>query len=274
MTQNIKNLSRLETKLLATLSAEGKNIFTLPDAAKILAKDRTRIRQAIYELAEKGWLKYLEKGKYLIVPLEAGLEGSWSEETFVIASLLISPYAISYWSALNYYGYTEQIPRTVFVETTKRKFKTETEVLGIPYKFVTLKPHKFFGTTTIWFGNKKVIITDKEKTVVDCLDHPEYCGGIVEAAKGLANALDDKIDLKKLTQYAKKMNNRAIFKRLGYLSEILELPVADYLRQWRKLISSGYVLLDPLSAKTGKFNSQWNIRVNISKANLTEWRTH
>lgn len=274
MAQNIKNLSKSETRLLSTLSAEGKNVFTFDDAKKVLAGERSRTKQALYILAEKGWIKNLERGKYLIVPLEGIARGNWSEEAFVIAANLVDPYTISYWSALNYYGYTEQIPRTIFVQTTKRKFKAETEVLGIPYKFVTVKSHKFFGMTTIWFGNKRVIITDKEKTIADCLDHPEYCGGIVEAAKGLANAVDDKTDIKKLTQYAKKMNNRAIFKRLGYLAEVLELPVANYLEQWRKMISPGYVLLDPLSAKTGKFVSRWNIRANISRANLTEWRTH
>ena len=274
MAQTIKNLSKSETKLLATLSAEGKDVFSFDDAKKILAGDRSRIKQALYILSDKGWVKNLERGKYLIVPLEAIASGSWSEEAFVIAANLVDPYAIAYWSSLNYYGYTEQISRTVFVETTKRKFKTETEVLGIPYKFVTLTPHKFFGITTIGFGNKKAAITDKEKTIIDCMDHPEYCGGIVEAAKGLAYAFDDNIDIKKLTSYAKKMNNKAIFKRLGYLSEILHLPVAHYVEQWRHMISPGYAVLDPLSAKTGKYNSKWHVRVNISKENLTQWRTH
>ena len=274
MAQTIKNLSQKETQLLATLSAEGKNIFFFEDAFDLLGLSRGHTKKFIHTLVQKGWLRQIEKGKYLIVPLEGLAQGALSEEAFVIASNLVDPYTIAYWSALNYYGYTEQISRTIFVETTKRKFKAETEILGIPYKFVTVKGHKFFGATTIWFGNKKVIITDKEKTVIDCLDHPEYCGGIVEAAKGLANAIDDKIDLKKVTRYAKKMNNRAIFKRLGYLSEVLELPVTNYLQQWRKMISPGYVLLDPVSAKTGKFTSRWHIRVNVSKANLTEWRTH
>lgn len=274
MAQNIKNLSKSETRLLSILSAAGKNVFTFDDAKKVLAGERSRTKQALYILAEKGWIKNLERGKYLIVPLEGIARGTWSEEAFVIAANLVDPYTISYWSALNYYGYTEQIPRTIFVQTTKRKFKAETEVLGIPYKFVTVKSHKFFGTANIWFGNKKVVITDKEKTIVDCLDHPEYCGGIVEAAKGLANAFDDKIDLKKLTQYARKMDNRAIFKRLGYLSEALELPVKDYPSQWQRMVSPGYAILDPLSARTGKYNSRWHIQANVSKANLTEWRTH
>ena len=274
MAQNIRSLSKSETKLLAILSAEGKNVFAYDDVKRILAGERSRVKQAIYILTEKGWIKNLERGKYLIVPLEGIAQGAWSEEAFVIASHLVDPYVISYWSALNYYGYTEQIPRTVFISTTRRKFKAETEILGIPYKFVTLKPHKFFGSTIVWFGNKKVAITGKEKTIVDCLDHSEYCGGITEIAKGLANALDDKIDFEKLTMYAKKMENKTIFKRLGYLSEVLKLPVADYLEKWHELISPGYTFLDPLSSKTGKHNSKWNLRINVGEEDLTEWKVH
>lgn len=273
-THNIVNLSKTESKLLTTLSAEGKNIFNYEDANKILASDVKRVKQTIYMLAEKGWIKYLEKGKYLIVPFEGIAKGTWSEESFVIASFLVDPYAISYWSALNHYGFTEQIPRTVFISTTKRKLKTEIEVLGVPYKFITLKPHKFFGNTTIWLANKKVVITDKEKTIIDCLDHPEYCGGIVEVAKGLADAIEDDIDKDKLTTYAQKINNKTVFKRLGYLSETLNLPVSKYLAKWQKMISRGFSLLDPLSSNKGKYNSKWNLRINVSEADLTEWRTH
>jgi len=274
MAQSITNLSRSETKLLTTLSAEGKSVFSYDDAKRILAHDRSRIKQALYILAQKGWIKNLERGKYLIVPFEGLAKGLWSEEAFVIASSLVSPYAISYWSALNYYGYTEQITRTVFISTVKRKFKNETEVLGIPYKFVTLKPHKFFGTATSWFGDKKVTITDKEKTIIDCLDHPEYCGGIIEATKGLFNAYEDKIDFGKLTKYATKMKNRTIFKRLGYLAEVLDLRLEKQLGIWQKNISTGYSLLDPAQSKTGKYDSNWNLRINMEKQHLTSWRTH
>lgn len=274
MTQTIINLSQRETKLLTILSAEGKNIFLFEDAFKLLGLSRNHAWKFVHTLIDKGWLRQIEKGKYLIVPLEGIARGEWSEEAFVIASHLVEPYMISYWSALNHYGYTEQISRTIFVSTTKRKFKAEAEMLGIPYKFVTLKPHKFFGAAAIWFGDKKVAITDKEKTIVDCLDHPEYCGGIIEAAKGFANASEDKIDLEKLTLYAERMRNRTIFKKLGYLAEVLELPVGNFLEQWHKMISSGYVLLDPLSPKAGKHNSKWNLLINISRENLTEWRAH
>ena len=109
---------------------------------------------------------------------------------------------------------------------------------------------------------------------MDCLDHPEYCGGIIEASKGLFNAYEDKIDFDKLTKYAQKMKNKAIFKRLGYLTGIFSLPLEKQLDKWHKNISAGYSLLDPTQSKTGRYDSYWNLRINIEKQQFTSWKTH
>jgi len=275
MTQNIKNLSKKEFQLLSFLSSKGKNIFTFKETVEFLKLKEPYSRKFIHNLARKGWLKQIEKGKYLIVPLEAGLEGYWSEEAFIVASNLIYPYVISYWTALSYYGYTEQITRTIFVATTKRKFKSKIEIFGVPYKFITLKKHKFFGINKVWIGGKKVNITDREKTIIDCFDHPEYCGGIVEVAKGLSNAFEEGIDLEKITDYAMQMRNKTIFKRLGYLVEVLNLPVQEkYIDKWKKNVSKGYSLLFPAAGRKGKHNSKWNLKINIAENELTSFRRY
>lgn len=67
----------------------------------------------------------MERGVYLLIPLEAGLERTWSESPMVIAPYLIQPAAVAYWSALHYWQMTEQIPRTTFVQSTKRKRPVE-----------------------------------------------------------------------------------------------------------------------------------------------------
>ena len=270
----MKNLNQKEAMILAKLSSEGKAVFSFEDVLNILGEPRSASRKFLSKLIIKGWLKPLERGKYLIVPFEAGPERKWSEEAFVIASHLVNPYAISHWSALNYWGLTEQIPRTVFVSSTKRKFKPESKVLGISFKFIVLPERKFFGLTDIWFDNKKVQITDKEKTIVDCLDHPEYCGGIIEAAKGLVSGIEAGISLETLTDYAERLNNSAVLKRLGYLSEVFNLPVQDYADKWREQISSGYSLIDPTGEKTGRYYSRWNLRLNVSENALRSWRDH
>ncbi len=185
----------------------------------------------------------------------------------MVASHLIDPCAISYWSALNYWQFTEQIPTTVFVQSTKRKL--DKEVLGVPFKFVCIPDKKFFGLTTIWLGEKKVQITDKEKTVIDCLDRPKYCGGIIETAKSLVHGIEAGIDLEILTNYATQMNNSVVIKRLGYLAELFQLPVQGFADRWGENIGAGYSLLEPSGNKTGRHYSRWNLQINVSEDELT-----
>ena len=269
MTDSIRHSHAIT--LLTQLSEQGKNIFTIEDAGNAISINKRHLDNLLQALVEKKWLERIEKGKYLIIPLEAGPGRQWSEEAFVIASHLIDPYAISYWSALNYWQFTEQIPATVFVQSTKRK--PDKEVLGVPFKFVCLPDKKFFGLTTIWLGEKKVQITDKEKTVIDCLDHPKHCGGIIETAKGLVNGIEAGIDLESLTNYATQMNNSVVIKRLGYLAELFQLPVQDFANRWGENIGAGYSLLEPSGSKTGRHYSRWNLQINVSEDELTSWRS-
>lgn len=194
-------LGEVGTNLLKTLSIENKNIFTVEDAANILNKNKHYVRNLLYELTKKKWIFRMKRGKYLVLPLESGLEGEFTEHEFVIASHLINPYYIGYWSALNYHSYTEQVSKTIFVATIKRM--RNLEIKGLRYYFVTLSKKKFFGYEKSWVENKPILLSDKEKTIVDCLDHPEYCGGITEVSKGLFYGRDD-LNFEKIVEYAKK----------------------------------------------------------------------
>ncbi len=198
------------------------------------------------------------------MPLEAGVKPKFTEHEFVIASKLIEPYYISYWSALNYYGFTEQVSKTVFVVTTKRK--REINFLGLKIKFVTIKKSKFFGFKKILINNHPVNIAEKEKAIVDCLDFPRNCGGIIEVIKAVDSAREE-LNLKKLEDYAKKMKNHAVVNRLGYILDILGIKT-------NLIPSKHYVRLDPLIKKNISYNAKWKIIENVSKADLLSWREH
>jgi predicted transcriptional regulator of viral defense system len=124
-------------------------------------------------LQQRGAIERIEKGKYLIIPLGAE-KGKYTLHEFVIGSLLVQPYSIAYWSALNYYGLTEQIPATVFIQTITRKFNINPKVFGIQYKIVKIKESKCFGIRKEWIEETQINITDKEKTIIDCLNLPQY----------------------------------------------------------------------------------------------------
>jgi len=121
-----------------------------------------------------------------------------------------------------------------------------------------------------FIGKYKVKISDKNKTIVDSLDHPEYCGGIGEVAKCLWNAKDD-VSFDKIINYSKKIQNSTVIKRLGFLIDTLEIKTPHSLNnQMRNLIGSGRSWLDPHSTKIKKSNLKWNLFVNVPIETILE----
>jgi predicted transcriptional regulator of viral defense system len=269
-TENVRaGLTRNESLLLSSLSEKGKTIFKIEDIATELKCSYKYAKVLANNLTKKKWVIVLRRGVYLIVPLSAGVRSHYTEHEFVIASHLVSPYYIAYWSALNFYGFTEQTPFAVFVATTKRT--KNREVLNTKYNFVTLSK-KFFGFEPTAVSTYKINISDREKTLADALDHSEYCGGIPEVAKSVWNA-KEKVSIEKIASYAERMGNTAIVKRLGYLAESLNMNVAsEILSKMRGMISRGMSALDSTRPKKGVYNTRWNLLVNVSKETLEEMR--
>jgi len=241
--------------VLKNLASKG-NSFTVNDVVKISKLDRDSLKKMLYRMERRGWIERIEKGKYLIIPLDAQ-KGKYTLNEFVIGSLLVNPYSIAYWSALNFYGFTEQIPSTVFIQTISRKKKQDIEVFGVRYRIIRLKGEKFFGMRKEWIEDFQIKITDREKTIVDCLDKPQFCGGIVEVAKGLKSKDFDK---KKLLRYAKRIGNSGVLRRLGYLDEFLSLDINVPRPDTRN-----YLLLDPTMSHKGSTSSKWRLVVNLNK---------
>ena len=204
-------------------------------------------------MEEKGFIERIEKGKYLIIPLGSE-KGKYTLHEFVIASYLVEPYAISYWSALHHYGLTEQIPSTVFIQTPARKKKSRIEIFGVNYQIVRVKEDKFFGIRKEWIEETHVSVTDKEKTIIDCLDKPHYAGGIIEVAKALRNS---SLNYNQLKEYAVKLDNFAVIRRLGYLCEKMGVPINLPLPR-----SNKYLPLDPTMPAKGENDPKWRLVIN------------
>ncbi len=264
-------LGKKASSLLATLSAQGKTIFTTQEAHRVLGGSLSATYKMLHDLVRGGWLHSLGKGRYLIIPLEAGPERRYTTHGFLIAHHLAPEGYIAYWTALHHHGLTEQIPRAIWVATPRRR--QETTVIGVRYIFVMLRPYKIFGHQPVWIEGEAVPVADLEKSLVDGLDHPEHCGGIGEVAKALATAWEErKVDLERLTEYALRMRNRAILKRLGYLVEHLSLEAEDFPEEWRAVLSAGYARLDPSLPPGGPRNRRWRVQVNVAEPELTGWR--
>jgi len=251
-------LGEKEAFLVRSLAEERKAIFNIEDAARLVGPEAKKV---VYRLATKKWALPLKRGLYAMVPLDVGVKGSdaFVVHNFVVASMLAEPYYVGYWSALNHHGLTDQIPRTTFIATTEARHPVH--VLDAEYYFVKLARSKFFGWQDVTIEDRNIRISDTEKTVADCLDHPEHCGGIEQVARAIYFSHEE-INVSRVVEYAHRMGNRTILKRLGYVLEVTGLlPHYEKLFTGFKL-SAGFPKLDPLSPKMGKHNGHWNLLVN------------
>ncbi len=257
-----KGLGKLGARLLSSISAEKRSeVFTMKDAQDTMGIKGSGLRKLLFDLAENKWIERIERGKYLILPMEAGPVANYGTHPNVIARKLVSPYYIGFASALNYYGITEQVGRTTYIVTTKPKrtmiFQAE------EYRFVTFPKKRFFGIGEEWIGDLKFKISEKEKTVVDCLYMPEYSGGLTEVAK----AFREKLDYEKMCEYAVRMDDLATLKRLGFLLDALNIKTGVKEKLLPK-VAGGYCLLDTCGPKTGPKSKKWRVIENITREEL------
>ncbi len=255
-------LSQQESDFLARMVVDGMTVITTAEAEKVW-RGPTPIDVALHRLERKGWLQRLDRGVYLLVPLEAGPERLWTESPLVITPYLIKPSAIAYWSALSYWQMTEQIPRITFVQSTKRK--RPLEIQGMQFQFVTIKREHYFGVVERKINDNKFDVTDREKTLIDCADRPDLSGGIVQLSQAIKNA-HEQIDWARVDGYLERWGGGAVVKRLGYLVDELKIPVPgreDRLKRWRAMLTQGISLLEPGAGKRGPYVTTWRIQMNV-----------
>ncbi|MFH1199622.1 MAG: type IV toxin-antitoxin system AbiEi family antitoxin [Candidatus Micrarchaeota archaeon] len=282
-------LGASEAQILSELVAENKQIFTIEELARKTGS-REKARSMASKLVKKNWLERIAKGVYLTLELSAGKTPEWTQDSYYIASKLASPYYIGFYNTLNHYGWTEQVPLTINIAVTK-PLKSR-EIHGVRYNFVCLSKKKFFGTAKQNIHGHEIVISDPEKTLVDALDHPEYCGGIEEVAKAVyfarpfIDSLQDpkpyvshrntpeqnrevmrgatKIDWEKVLEYAEKQGNGAVFKRLGFICELMEITLPPGLKnKIKRKVTKGYSSLSPGSPSKGRHDSKWNLILNV-----------
>lgn len=261
--QNITRspLGRIEARFLAKIGVH--LMFSIVDARRILGhRESDPTRQFLERLQTKGWIRRIKRGRFAIIPLSSGESRTPQLHEFIVAMELVSPAAIAYWSALNHHGMTEQLPRTVFVATNHPVRRPPGEVLGVTYKIISLRPEKFFGIIKDWINEIPFMVTDREKTIIDGLDLPQYVGGVIEIAKVLSIRWTQ-LNESKLRKYAVKIGNSAVAKRLGFLMETLGLGNVEAFRKVVTL-APGFSPLDPILPRYGKYNRKWGLLVNMS----------
>ena len=259
-------------ELIRRIAAEGDRIFST-DRARELAPEvglkDSYLGEALYHLRRNGWIVSLRRGLYA---LSGSVPGITPAHEFEVAMALVRPAAVSHWSALHYHGLTDQIPRKVFALTTKGvsipRVRNNTDKLirnGYPigdtiFQFIQVKPDRYFGVEKVWIGETRVTITDPERTLLDGLSMPQYCGDFAEVLHAFA-VRGELLDVERIVDYACRLDT-ATAKRLGW---VLQHQGTDPARldPLLKLSIKGYRTLDPTGPRKGSCNRQWMVQENL-----------
>lgn len=270
MQQNthLKTVGPQAAKLLTKLQERRHLIFALPEVVEITGLKAASARSFIRALVSRGVAARLRPGLFNLVPFELGQEKEYLGNPYVVVRELLRDheYYISHASAMEIHRMTAQ-PQLVVYATSPKPPLGRT-IFGTQFRFVRCPTARFFGLAEHWATKEdKVWVSDLERTVLDGVRHPKYCGGITEVAKGFWMRRSD-IDVKKLVEYALRLDFGSALGRLGYLMEILEIGTPSDLDALRQKLGPAYALLDPMLPREGKFISKWRLQLNIAAEEL------
>lgn len=273
--QNEKYLGRSGTKLFLKLLEEGQQTFTLDQAQAATSLQRQSVLNFLHDLQRQGLVSRIENGLYNLVPLEMGKDAKeYLGNPLVVAKQLLQKklktqepeYYISHASAMDIHQMLTQPQFAVFVSTTKQIHGKN--ILGTDFKFVTIKKDNYFGFKNFWITpNETALVSDLEKTVIDGLRAPQYCGGIVEVAKGFWMRRTT-INLETLVSYAERLDVGSICGRLGLLLESYNMLSPDQEKRLLRKVGSAYSLFDPTSLSEGNYLAKWRLRINVTQDEL------
>jgi predicted transcriptional regulator of viral defense system len=217
---------------------KSKTIITPRDISIFKNTKRNYSSLVLERLEKKGIIRRLKKGKY-----------TTSYDIYSIATNLIFPSYISFWSAISYKGKTEQILNTIFVACTKKTRDIEFEKYKI--KFIKLPKNNFFGFNKEVSGKEEIFIADNEKIVIDCLMFPRYSGNLDEVIKFIENS---DFDLTKLKNYLKMINQTSLTQKIGFLLEKyknLDIGISIKTRNYVSMTLS----------TNEKINKKWKVKI-------------
>lgn len=267
----LRTLSPKESRIVLGMVEHGQKAIRRQEVIGLLDAEPQAADRVIRSLRRKGWLERASWGKYLLIPPEQGPDALGESNVLALASRIVDAYYLGYATAAEYYGLTSQHRRVIWLVTPMHV--RDREILDSKVRAVNPSPCKFFGFSPVNVLNHSVMMSDREKTAIDCIDRPRLAGGEGEAATILARACR-RMDWRKAAGYLERMRSKALVRRFGWLADHAgaEIPEAVRLRLRELAAGGGRSFWGPRSPRHGAIGYQgdWRLAVNVGVEDLRE----
>jgi len=259
-----KYLGPKETEVVARLSYEKVTVITRQMFSEFFSFNPALINKIIFQLKKKGILKTIKKGVYFYSPLESGPAGSNINE-FLIPSILYpkNNYYIGYATMYNYYGFTDQIFQLMYVLNTSKQY--EKTIGNMRFKMIKISPRRMYGLEKIKIGNTDVIVSDKERTLVDLIYFSKPVGGLRNAFEILKGQVKkERMDVKKFIKYASQFPIISVRKRIGFIMDECGLRDKELVSLLKGIKKTSLSNLYDVKSRKGKINNKWKLIENAA----------
>jgi len=254
-----------ETSVIARLSYEKISIVRREQIAQWFEFPRVVLDKTISRLSKKGILRSITKGVYFYSPLEAGPSGMNINE-FLVPSIVFPKgnYYVGYTSMYNYYGLLDQISQTMYILNTSLQRK---KTIGNRFfKMVRISPRRMYGIKRLSLRDCEVLVSDRERTLVDMMYFSAPVGGLRRAFEILQSQVEaKKINVKKLVQYAVRFPSKSTRKRIGFALEQGGVPNARLATLARSVKSTALITLYGATSRKGVINNKWKAIIDDSR---------
>jgi predicted transcriptional regulator of viral defense system len=231
---------------LATLLRATSGTIRIDDAMSALELDRPHAAKLLAGWHSQGVIRRVAHGLYVPVSPTSLGQTQVLDDPWVLVPELYRPGYVGGWSALEHWELTEQIFRSVCVLTSKRTSYGQTQHQGVGFFIKHIPEKNIFGTKTLWRDNRKLFISDPHKTILDIVLDPYLGAGLqhtVDCLREFGGAYRSSRDRERLLEYARRFENGALYKKLGFLAEGLGFDTS-FVDECAENITSGYAHLD------------------------------
>lgn len=246
-------------RLSAVIRAAG-DIIHIADAERALEIGHSEAAKLLSRWTGQGWLRRVGPGAYAPVELASLTSDRVLDDPWVLVPSLYGPAYIGGRTAAEHWDLTEQIFLDIVVMTARTVRGRNQQRHGANFTLKHVQRSTLFGTQTVWRGRTQVAVADVSRTVIDMLDDPELGGGVQHVADCVATYFNSKErDDDKLIGYAVRLDNGAVFKRLGFLAE-RGSGSTELIGACKARLTHGNAKLDP-AISCHRLNSRWRLLV-------------
>jgi len=266
--KSLKTLGPLAAFLVTTLHERSQTLFGIRDVKKITGLADASARSFVRSLVERSLVTRLKPGLFILLPFELGTETEYMGHPWVVAKALAGgkDYFLSHGTAMEAHQMVTQ-PQLVVYVTAVKPLRSRS-IMGTEFRFILGKRKQLFGIEEHWVTKQeKVRVSDLDRTIIDGLRQPEYCGGLTEVAKGLWMQRE-RVGPERLAAYAIRLGIGAVIRRLGFLLELYEIGTNKTTAALRDHLTSTYVPLDPVLPKQGRHLHRWRLHLNVEPEEL------